>query len=137
MLLMHNEMMIMLMRWNVNACLTPRCYTPLIFEIQRCSVRASATVRFLIVFLATKECKRGATSIMRCPCSHLSSQKSAANWISYTDFAEYSPRVFYFQFKTFYHLDVMLLKINKIFLCKKYYFLYYMDVAPKTCHLIF
>ena len=26
MLLMHNEMMIMLMRWNVNACLTPRCY---------------------------------------------------------------------------------------------------------------
>ena len=49
---------------------------PLISKIQRCSVRASATVRFLIVFLATKECKRGATSIMRYPCSHLSSQKS-------------------------------------------------------------
>ena len=92
---------------------------PLTSEIERCSVRASATVRFLIVFLATKECKRGATSIMRCPCSHLSSQKSAANWISYTDFAEYSPRVFYFQFKTFYHLDVMLLKINKTFLHQK------------------
>jgi len=25
-MLMHNEMMIMLIRWNVNACLTPRCY---------------------------------------------------------------------------------------------------------------
>ena len=49
------------------------------YEIHRCSLRASATVLFLIFLLATMECKWGAISMMRCPCSHLSSQKSV--WV--------------------------------------------------------